>query len=119
MRWESKTLDKFSLTFFLPGLSALSLLRPPGNFQLLHEGCTTASRELTQASNLADDLILVQMGAVPEGLSAEKKDAFVVGLRQIIQEIRGRKVKDFRIVASEIAAYRARFLGDSSKILPL
>ncbi|KAL8763737.1 MAG: hypothetical protein Q9184_000529 [Pyrenodesmia sp. 2 TL-2023] len=66
-----------------------------------------------------NDLILVQMGAVPEGLSAERKDAFVVGLRQIIQEIRGRKVKDFRTVASEIAAYRARFLGDNSKILPL
>ncbi|KAL8945077.1 MAG: hypothetical protein Q9216_000061 [Gyalolechia sp. 2 TL-2023] len=46
------------------------------------------------------------MGAVPEGLSAEQKDAFVVGLRQIIQEIRGKKVKDFKTVASEIAAYR-------------
>ncbi|KAL9596274.1 MAG: hypothetical protein Q9219_005904 [cf. Caloplaca sp. 3 TL-2023] len=75
--------------------------------------------ELTQVSNFTDDLILVQMGSVPEGLSAEQKDAFVVGLRQIIQEIRGRKVKDFRTVASEIAAYRARFLGDSSKVLPL
>lgn len=84
-----------------------------------HHPCTAAGRELTQASNLADDLILVQMGAVPESLSAERKDAFVVGLRQIIQEIRGRKVKDFRTVASEIAAYRARFLGDNSKILPL
>lgn len=84
----------------------------------LSDGIST-SHELTQASNLADDLILVQMGAVPEGLSAEQKDAFVVGLRQIIQEIRGRKVKDFRTVASEIAAYRVRFLGGNSKILPL
>lgn len=86
---------------------------------ILRKSCTSIGRELTQASNVTDDLILVQMGAVPEGLSAEKKEAFVVGLRHIIQEIRGRKVKDFRIVASEIAAYRARFLGDSSKILPL
>ena len=75
--------------------------------------------ELTQASNFTDDLILVQMGAVPEGLSAEQKDAFVVGLRQVIQEIRGRKVKDFKTVASEIVAYRARFLGDDFKVLPL
>ncbi|KAL8843315.1 MAG: hypothetical protein Q9170_000173 [Blastenia crenularia] len=74
---------------------------------------------VSRASNAPDDLILVQMGAVPEGLSAEQKDAFVVGLRQVIQEIRGRKVKDFRTVASEIAAYRARFLGDNSKVLPL
>ncbi|KAL8954170.1 MAG: hypothetical protein Q9222_000054 [Ikaeria aurantiellina] len=72
-----------------------------------------------KSMNLSDDMILVQMGAIPEGLSDEQRNAFVVGLRQIIQEIRGRKVKDFRTVASEIAAYRARFLGDSSKILPL
>lgn len=76
-------------------------------------------RALTQASNVADDMILVQMGAIPEGLSEEQRSAFVVGLRQTIQEIRVRKVKDFKTVASEIAAYRARFLGDSSKILPL
>lgn len=85
---------------------------------LLFNGVST-SCELTQASNVTDDLILVQMGAVPEGLTAEQKDAFVVGLRQIIQEIRGRKVKDFRTVASEIAAHRARFLGDNFRILPL
>lgn len=75
--------------------------------------------ELTQASNIADDMILVQMGAIPEGLSQEQQSAFVGGLRETIQEIRVRKVKDFKTVASEIAAYRARFLGDSSKILPL
>ncbi|KAL8673873.1 MAG: hypothetical protein Q9168_001693 [Polycauliona sp. 1 TL-2023] len=76
-------------------------------------------RELTQASNVADDMILVQMGSIPEGFSEEQRTAFVVGLRQTIQKIRVRKVKDFKTVASEIAAYRARFLGDSSKILPL
>ncbi|KAL8806347.1 MAG: hypothetical protein Q9182_001377 [Xanthomendoza sp. 2 TL-2023] len=65
------------------------------------------------------DMILVQMGDIPEGLSEAQRSAFVVGLRQVIQEIRGRKVKDFKTVASEIAAYRARFLGDSSRILPL
>ncbi|KAI4225707.1 MAG: hypothetical protein L6R36_003711 [Xanthoria steineri] len=69
--------------------------------------------------NLSDDMILVQMGAIPEGLSQEQQSAFVGGLRETIQEIRVRKVKDFKTVASEIAAYRARFLGDSSKILPL
>ncbi|KAL9012465.1 MAG: hypothetical protein Q9173_002772 [Seirophora scorigena] len=87
--------------------------------QVVEEEIPPPEQLSTGKDQAVDDLILVQMGAVPEGLSAEKKDAFVVGLRQIIQEIRGRKVKDFRIVASEIAAYRARFLGDSSKILPL
>lgn len=59
------------------------------------------------------------MGDVPKGLTPEKRDVFVVGLRQVIQEIRGRKVTDFETVASEIAAYRARFLDDPSKILSL
>ncbi|KAL8844840.1 MAG: hypothetical protein Q9176_000940 [Flavoplaca citrina] len=71
------------------------------------------------ASTPIYDMILVHMGSIPEGLSEEQRSAFVVGLRQTIQEIRVRKVKDFKTVASEIAAYRARFLGDSSKILPL
>ncbi|KAL8649269.1 MAG: hypothetical protein Q9210_004498 [Variospora velana] len=95
--------------------------KPVCPYEITGGRCNDASCENQhfKSMNLSDDLILVQMGAVPEGLSAEKKEGFVVGLRQIIQEIRGRKVKDFRIVASEIAAYRARFLGDSSKILPL
>ena len=64
-------------------------------------------------------MILVQMGAIPEGLSQAEGDSYANGLRQVIQEIRGRKVKDFNVVASEIAAYRAKFLGDNVKVLPL
>ncbi|KAL8642956.1 MAG: hypothetical protein Q9228_000400 [Teloschistes exilis] len=80
---------------------------------------TSCKNQHFREMNLSDDMILVQMGTVPEGLSPEQRNIFVVGLRRIIQEIRGRKVKDFKTVASEIAAYRARFLGDESKILPL
>ncbi len=64
-------------------------------------------------------MVLVQMGAIPAGFSPQEGDAYVGGLRQVIQEIRGRKVKDFNQVAAEISAYRARFLGDRSKVLPL
>lgn len=64
-------------------------------------------------------MILVQMGAIPEGLNQKEGDAYATGLRQIIQEIRGRKVTDFNVVASEIAAYRAKFLGETVKGLPL
>ncbi|KAL8907313.1 MAG: hypothetical protein Q9207_001490 [Kuettlingeria erythrocarpa] len=102
-----------------------SSISPPDANQLVK--VETAARKLLslrEAQTVADAVEAgghgpPEMGAVPEGLSAERKHAFVVGLRQIIQEIRGRKVKDFRTVASEIAAYRARFLGDKSKILPL
>lgn len=64
-------------------------------------------------------MILVQMGSVHEGRTAEEKDEYVGGLKQIIQDMRGRKVKDFNTVASEIAAYRTRFLKDASRILLL
>ena len=63
----------------------------------------------------ADDKILVDLGAKPDGSSPE----FGNGLREIIHNIRSRKIRDFNIVAGEITAYRAKFLGDSSKILPL
>lgn len=64
-------------------------------------------------------MVLVQMGAIPEGLTPQERDAYANGLRQIIQEIRGRKVRDFNAVAAEITAYRAKFLGDDLKVLPL
>ena len=59
------------------------------------------------------------MGMTPAGFSPQDSGAYVEGLRKTIQEIRRRKVKDFNEVAAEILAYRARFLGDGSKILPL
>lgn len=63
-------------------------------------------------------MILVQMGAIPEGLTHEDGDAYANGLKQIIQEIRSKKVRDFNVVASEITAYRAKFLGEKVKVLP-
>lgn len=67
----------------------------------------------------ADDKILIQMGAVREGQTEEEKAAYLAGLKEIINEMRRDKVKDFSTVATEIAAYRRRFLQDSSRVLPL
>ncbi len=64
-------------------------------------------------------MILVQMGSVQEGRTPAEVKQYIAGLKQIIQEMRGRKVNDFNTVASEIAAYRTRFLGDKSRVLPL
>ena len=69
-----------------------------------------------------DDKILVDLGAKPDdGASPDKfgNDDFGDGLREVIHDIRSRKIRDFNIVAGEITAYRAKFLGDRSKILPL
>jgi hypothetical protein len=37
----------------------------------------------------------------------------------LLQELRANKVKDFDAIARGIIDYRASFLGDKSKILPL
>ncbi|KAE8352802.1 hypothetical protein BDV28DRAFT_134537 [Aspergillus coremiiformis] len=68
---------------------------------------------------LSDDKILVQMGSLREGKTAEEKDSYIAGLKSIINDMRRDKVKDFNTVAAEIAAYRRRFLQDPSRVLPL
>ena len=64
-------------------------------------------------------MILVQLGSIHEGSSLEEKNAYVSGLKQIIHDMRSRRVTDFNTVAQEITAYRASFLGDNSRILTL
>ncbi|OGM46441.1 hypothetical protein ABOM_004835 [Aspergillus bombycis] len=68
---------------------------------------------------LSDDKILVQMGSLREGKTPEEKDNYIAGLKNIINDMRRDKVKDFNTVATEIAAYRRRFLQDPSRVLPL
>ncbi|KAJ5198991.1 hypothetical protein N7472_004195 [Penicillium cf. griseofulvum] len=68
---------------------------------------------------LSDDKILVQMGSVREGQTEEEKEKYLAGLKEIINDLRRDKVKDFNTVASEIAAYRRRFLQDPSRVLSL
>ncbi|KAJ5759947.1 hypothetical protein N7520_007103 [Penicillium odoratum] len=68
---------------------------------------------------LSDDKILIEMGSVREGQTEEEKETYLAGLKEIINEMRRDKVKDFSTVASEIAAYRRRFLQDPSRVLSL
>ena len=67
----------------------------------------------------ADDKILIEMGSVREGETEEEKETYLAGLKEIINEMRRDKVKDFSTVAAEIAAYRRRFLQDPSRVLSL
>ncbi|KAK2816026.1 hypothetical protein FQN49_008056 [Arthroderma sp. PD_2] len=59
------------------------------------------------------------MGSLREGKTPAERDEYVTGLRRIINDMRRDKVKDFAIVAQEIAAYRRRFLQDPSRVLAL
>jgi hypothetical protein len=82
--------------------------------------CNDATCEFQHFRDMAlpDDAILVELGN-SAGYSEEEKPKFVAGLREVLQDLRVRKIKDFRAIASEIAAFRARFLGDDSKVLLL
>jgi hypothetical protein len=59
------------------------------------------------------------MGSLREGSTPEEKDHYVAGLKEMVNDLRRDKVKDFNTVAAEIAAYRRRYLQDPSRILPL
>ncbi|KAF4998163.1 hypothetical protein FGRMN_3367 [Fusarium graminum] len=63
-----------------------------------------------------DDQILLQLGANCE---VEQHEEYVAGLRKLLTDFRDRKVKDFEAISKGIIEYRASFLGDKTKILPL
>ncbi|KAL7923456.1 hypothetical protein ACQKWADRAFT_289721 [Trichoderma austrokoningii] len=65
-----------------------------------------------------DDQILLQLGAHEE-FGEEKKQQYINGLRNLLTDFRNRKIKDFQTISQGIIEYRAQFLGDKSKILPL
>jgi hypothetical protein len=73
----------------------------------------------TEPLTLTDDNILIQMGSTREGQTEEEKETYLAGLKEIINDLRRDKVKDFNTVAAEIAAYRRRFLQDPSRVLSL
>ena len=64
-------------------------------------------------------MILLQLGTAPEGLTEESQNAYNEGLKNVIRDIRSRNVRDFNAMAADITAYRANFIGDTTKILPL
>lgn len=64
-------------------------------------------------------MILLQLGSEPEGLSPDQKTAYNEGLKNLIRDIRSRHVRDFNSMAADITTYRANFIGDNTKVLPL
>ncbi|RKF62123.1 hypothetical protein OnM2_035033 [Erysiphe neolycopersici] len=67
---------------------------------------------------LPDDGIMAALGC-PDEFTGDSREKFVTGLRGVLLDLRLRKVNDFDTIASEIIAYRAKFLGDQSRILSL
>jgi hypothetical protein len=69
-------------------------------------------------SRCADDAVLTALGS-PDEFRGEQRERFCVGLKEVLLDLRIRKIRDFNIIASEIIAHREKFLGDASKVLPL
>ncbi|CAL3970927.1 unnamed protein product [Diplocarpon coronariae] len=65
---------------------------------------------------LIDDAVLTALGS-PEEFKGEQRERFCAGLRGVLMDLRVRKIRDFDIIASDIIAHRAKFLGDKSKVL--
>lgn len=49
------------------------------------------------------------MSSAKDFKDKEERDRFVAGLKQVIADLRSRGVKEFTMVANELAAYRRRF----------
>ncbi|QPC69977.1 hypothetical protein HYE68_000729 [Fusarium pseudograminearum] len=89
--------------------------------QLTHGVCPRGSEcqfQHFEDMQLPDDQIIVQLGASgnPE---VEHQDQYVAGLRELLRDFRNRKVKDFEAISQGLIEYRAKFLRDKTKILPL
>jgi hypothetical protein len=65
-----------------------------------------------------DDAVLSALGS-PDEFTGEQRKQFCDGLKEVLSDLRARKIRDFDIIAKEVVAHRARFLGDSSKVLML
>ncbi|KAI9737784.1 MAG: hypothetical protein M1834_009152 [Cirrosporium novae-zelandiae] len=69
---------------------------------------------------VSDDKILFGIGRVNEGQTPDQQREYATGLHKIISNLRENRVKDVDTIASEIVAYRRRFLNeDPAKMLPL
>ncbi|EDN91088.1 hypothetical protein SS1G_00491 [Sclerotinia sclerotiorum 1980 UF-70] len=70
------------------------------------------------ASINSHDVLLQKLGS-PDEFGGEQRNKFIEGLKAVLSGLRARKINDFDTLASEIVAHRAKFLGDSSKVLSL
>ncbi|KAF5621813.1 hypothetical protein F52700_10685 [Fusarium sp. NRRL 52700] len=89
--------------------------------QLIEGACPRGSEcqfQHFENMQVPDDQILLQLGAYGN-CEADQHDQYVEGLRELLTDFRKRKVKDFDAISNGIIEYRAKFLGDKTKILPL
>jgi hypothetical protein len=65
-----------------------------------------------------ESAIIAELGST-KTYTGEQKDRFIDGLKKVLQDLKVHKIKDFDSITKALVQYRAEFLGDKSKILPL
>jgi len=78
----------------------------------------TCTEQHLREIKLPDDAVLTALGS-PEEFVGERREEFCRGLKEVLVNLRMRKIRDFDVIAKEIVAHRTSFLGDKSKVLPL
>ena len=63
-----------------------------------------------------DDKILVQMSSAGDIKDKAMRDQYLVGLKQVIAELRQKEVKEFESVASALSAYRRQFFKERAEL---
>ncbi|KAK0655567.1 hypothetical protein B0T16DRAFT_14252 [Cercophora newfieldiana] len=86
--------------------------------ELAGQQCPGCEFQHCGSISIPDDQILVELGRSDDYIG-DQKNRFIQGLRDLMQELKTKKVKDFDTIARGIINYRASFLGDPSKILHL
>jgi len=59
---------------------------------------------------LIDDKILVQMSSANDIKEKDKRDAYLLGLKKVIADLRGLGVKEFSEVATALSKYRREWM---------
>ena len=67
---------------------------------------------------MIDDVILREL-ARPEGATPSEQGAFIAGLRELILDLRSRRIGGMSDIAAAITVYRKNFLADDSRVLRL
>ncbi|KIX10135.1 uncharacterized protein Z518_01216 [Rhinocladiella mackenziei CBS 650.93] len=85
--------------------------------ELSGETCNdpTCEEQHFSQMGLPDDKILIQMSSASDIQDKEARDQFLVGLKQVIADLRAREVKEFESVADALSAYRRKFFAEKEE----
>ncbi|KAH8816918.1 hypothetical protein F5884DRAFT_777900 [Xylogone sp. PMI_703] len=98
----------------------IDLNKPLCRYELAGGICNDSTCELQHFRDmgLPDDAILTDLGS-PDEFTGEQRSNYVMGLKEVLLQMRVNNTRDFETIASEITQHRAKFLNDKSKVLLL